>query len=245
MTILRDLRIARKFAYAFGAVCLLCTLLGTTALVGFLKVSAGVHTIVNNSMASISVLGEIRYSVATIRRTDALLLLCDTPACTARLAVKRVKYIASYDKMIADYAPLVSLPGEHELYETIRQNAAAYIAFSDQSRQLAESGNNAEASKLLLAGDAVKVYNVVADAVEADVALNQNAGASEGASAIQLVHALLIVIGVVMAVTVMLCAMIGITLTRLIVPPPAIGERGAGAGCGKQPYGGRRGAKPG
>jgi len=48
---------------------------------------------------------------------------------------------------------------------------------SDQSRQLAEAGKSEDASRLLLYGDAVKVYNAAADAVEEDVALNNKMGA--------------------------------------------------------------------
>ena len=33
MSVLRDLRISQKFRYAFGAVCLLCALMGTASLI--------------------------------------------------------------------------------------------------------------------------------------------------------------------------------------------------------------------
>ncbi len=219
MAIYRNLRISRKFSYSFGAVCLLCTLLGTASLTGFFKVRSAVNEIQNNAMPSMKVLGDIRYSVATIRRTDALLLLCDTPACTGRLTVKRESYLASYGKSIAQYESLVSYQGERELYQAIRNNAAAYIALSDQSRQLAADGKPEEASKLLLYGEAVKFYNAAADAVEADVALNSKRGADVSARTVQLVRTLLIAICGVMGFTVLLSAVIGASLTRLIVPP--------------------------
>jgi methyl-accepting chemotaxis protein len=219
MPILRDLRISSKFAYSFGAVCLLCALLGAASLTGLFRVSATVRDIAVNTMPSIRALGDIRYSVATIRRTDALLLLCDSSACTERLATKRKKYLTAYNEAIAQYASMTSYPGERELYERIRRNAAAYIALSDQSRQLAEAGKSEDASRLLLYGDAVKVYNAAADAVEEDVALNNKMGAEEAARSTLLVRRLLIVIWIVMAITVLLCAVIGAGLTRLIVPP--------------------------
>lgn len=219
MQVLRDLCISKKFFIAFGAVCLLCGVVGAASLIGFLKVRSAIHDIVSDSMPSMRIAADIRYSVATIRRTDALLLLCDTSACTTRLATKREKYIADYQKAIDEYGQLISSPQERELYETIRTNAAAYIAFSEQSRKLADSGDAAGASKLLLYGDAVKAYNATADAVEADVALNNKDGIAEGAGASQLVRTLLIVICVVMAFTVLMCAVIGAALTRLIVPP--------------------------
>jgi methyl-accepting chemotaxis protein len=219
VAIFRNLRISRKFNYSFGGVCLLCTLLGAASLTGFFKVRSAVDDIVASSMTSVRTLGDIRYSVATIRRTDALLLLCDTSACTARLAAKRKNYIASYNRAIAQYESMVAHPGERELYEAIQKNAAAYITLSEQSRQLGDAGKSEEASKLLLYGDAVKVYNAAADAVEADVELNNKMSVEQGARITQQVRTSISVIYGVMAIAVLLCAVIGFSLTRMIVPP--------------------------
>jgi methyl-accepting chemotaxis protein len=219
MPAFRDLRVARKFFYAFGMVCLLTAFLGSAALFGFLKVRSTAENMVNGRMPSMKALGDIRYSVSTIRRTDALLLLCDTPECMARLTPKRIKYIASYREAMQAYEPLVTAPGEKELFEALRANADAYVALSDQSRKLADAGDTAGASKLLLYGDAVKLYNATVDAVEADVALNNKAGAEEGARAIGLIRTLLFTTCALIAITVLLCAIVGMAMTRLIVPP--------------------------
>jgi methyl-accepting chemotaxis protein len=215
----RNLRISRKFNYSFGGVCVLCTLLGASSLTGFFKVRSAVNNIVEISIPSAKLLEDIRYSVATIRRTDALLLLCDTPACTARLATKRKNYIASYNTSIARYEPLATHPGERELYNTIRQNAAEYIELSERSRQLADGGNSQEASRVLLTGNAIKVYNVATDAVEADRVLSDKNSVEEGARSSQLIRTSIFVICGVMVLAVLLCAVIGASLTRMIVPP--------------------------
>jgi methyl-accepting chemotaxis protein len=219
MSALRNLHISRKFGLAFGSVCLLCALLGLAALIGFLRVDSSVKDIVDNSMPSVKVLGEIRYSVATIRRTDALLMLCDTSACSTRLANKRQKYIAGYKVAMDKYAPSISYPGERELYDAIGQNATAYIAASDQVKSLFDAGKKDAAAHLLTGADATRVFNAAADAVEADVALNNQVGAQEGTHITQLVHTLLLVTCILMAIAVLLCAVIGGLLTRLIVPP--------------------------
>ena len=219
MSALRDLRISRKFALAFGAVCFLCALLGVFSLVGFIRISSSVNEIVTNSMPSMKALETIRYSVATIRRTDALTMLCDDDACAERYAVKRASYLKGYEAAMEAYAPLVSLPGERDLFETIRKNAAAYIVLSDQAKSLNSAGKTAEARQLLLAQDTVKAYNAVADAVEADVVLNDKAGTEEGQLTTRLGQRLVIGICVGMGITVLLCALVGMALTRLIVPP--------------------------
>src|ERR1019366_3801263 len=85
--------------------------------------------------------------------------------------------------------------------------------------QLAAVDKTEEAARLLTEGDAVKFYNAVSDAVDADAALNDKYGNEEGEATIRLVHTLLIVISVAMVVTILMCAVIGSVLTRLIVPP--------------------------
>jgi len=219
MTMLRDLRISHKFGYAFGLVCLLSALLGVASLIGLFKVQDAVNNVVLKSMVSMRVLGNIRYSVSTIRRTDALLLLCTADECVKRLTPKRISYLDSYRAAMQQYAPLAINPGERELYQVISENADAYIAVSDQSRQLADSGQKDTAAHLLLFGDAVKHYNVTVDALEKDVALNDKIGNDEGALTARLMRNLLFIVGVVMAVTVLLSAVIGMVMTRLIVPP--------------------------
>ncbi|MGD0098385.1 MAG: methyl-accepting chemotaxis protein [Terracidiphilus sp.] len=218
MSVLRDLSIAKKLCLSFGGVCLFCALLGAGALIGYFKVSGSVDEIVNNSMASIKVLGDVRYAVATIRRTDSLLLLCTTDECTKRLRLKRQSYIEIYNTAIDKYGPMVSHPGEKELYGTIRDDAKAYIEISNQSRRLAEDGKPAEASKLLLEGSAIKLYNAAADAVEADVALNNRMGSEKGQSTIALTRRLQQITGVLIVLAVSLCAAVGLILSRSIVP---------------------------
>ena len=64
----------------------------------------------------------------------------------------------------------------------------------------------------------MKVYNAAVEAVEADVALNNRMAEAAGLRAIQLIHTLLIATGVLIAITVLLCAVVGAALTRFIVP---------------------------
>jgi methyl-accepting chemotaxis protein len=165
------------------------------------------------------VLGEIRYAVVTIRRSDSALLTCDTSECKQRYLDKRSQYIAVYNEAMEKYAPLISYPGERELYETIRKNAATFLQLSDQYVKLVAAGKIEDARTLQLGPEMKKSFNVASDAVDADVALNNKMADEVGAHSTQLVRSLLILTCVLMAITVLLCAVIGSVLTRLIVPP--------------------------
>jgi methyl-accepting chemotaxis protein len=221
MSGLRDLRISHKFAYAFGCICLICALLGTVALVGSLRVNSAVDQIVNNSVPSMKVLGDIRFSLATIRRTEALLLLCDTSECEQHYLTKRNHAVDSYHAAMEKYEPMVSYPGERELYDAIRQNASAYLVLSDQANEAYKEGKKQDAAKMLLVPEAHKSYDEVTNSVQSDIDLNNRFGDEAGAGALQLGHRVLVATCILMAITVILCAGIGIMLTRLIVPPLA------------------------
>ena len=210
---------SHKFAAAFGAVCLVCALLDGGALGGFLTVSSLVRNLVGSELPALQALGDIRYSVSTIRRTDALLLLCKTEECSKRLTVKRTGYVAAYKAAMEKYQATLVDDQERALDRVIGSNAGAYIALSDRSRALADGGQIDAASELLLQGEAVKAYNAAVDAVEADVVLNNKQATDEGKRALALAHTVVIVTSVLMAIAVLLCAVIGSGLTRLIMPP--------------------------
>jgi methyl-accepting chemotaxis protein len=219
MRLFRDLRISRKFGYSFGGVCLLCLLLGVSSVIGFMKMRASVSDMVNNCIPSTRTLGEIRYAFATIRRSDSALLTCDTGECRQRYLDKRSQYIAVYNEAMEKYASLVSHPGERELYETIRTNAATFLQLSDQYVKLVAAGKIEDARDLQLGPEMKKSFNVASDAVDADVLLNNKMADEVGAHSARLGRSLLFLTIVLMAITVLLCAVIGSVLTRLIVPP--------------------------
>ncbi|MGD0892417.1 MAG: methyl-accepting chemotaxis protein [Terracidiphilus sp.] len=219
MQAIRDLRISRKFAYAFGAVCLVCTALGVVAVAGLQHVNSAITNIILvGALPKVQILGDIRYSVSTIRRTDVLLLLCDSKECTDRYVAKRKRYIADYDAESAKYAAMVSLPGEQDFYDRIHQNLAAYVELSNQARQQDAGGAKDEALKLILSPQAQKTYNAAADAIEADVSLNNTSGTEDGQKTIHTGKVLLALICIFMAFAVAFCALIGVILTRLIAP---------------------------
>ncbi len=219
MTSIRNLRISHKFGWAFSSVCLVCALLGAVGIIGSVKVNSAVNGLVTNTMPSMKVLGDIRFSMATIRRTEALLLLCDTSECEEHYLTKRNKTIDTYKAAMDQYAPLVSSREERQLLEAIRENATVYLALSDKANAAFKEGRKQDASKMLLVPDAHKSYDAVANAVQADIDLNDRSGSNAGIHAIQLGSRVLMATSVLMVLALLLCATIGIILTRLIVPP--------------------------
>ena len=219
MSTLRDLPIARKFSVAFGAICLLTAILGVAALYGFIKVNAATGDMVNNALPSLKTLAKIRFSVATIRRTEGFELLCEDSECKQHYLDKRKAAIANYRAAIVAYEPLATYPGEHEIYQDIRQNADSYIELSDRAMNVAATGQVSDALHLLISVEGRKYYDTAVARIEDDFVLNNQVSTAEGIKTLQLGRNTQIMICVVLGVVVVLCAIVGVALTRLIVPP--------------------------
>jgi methyl-accepting chemotaxis protein len=219
MSALRDLRISRKFAFSFGAICFLTLTLATTAIIGFTKVNTATDDIVNNSMLALRGLGEMRFNTATIRRTEGYAILCADSSCVQHYVTKRQATLEAYKAGKAVYAPTISYPGEKELYNAIVQNDSAYETIGNRAMELLKAGKKEDAAALLVNPETQRTYDTWAAALASDIDLNNKYGTQDGTDTIKMGHTLLTLIYIVSAVAVLLSVLIGMTLTRFVVPP--------------------------
>lgn len=215
----RNMPLARKFAVAFSSICALCFVLGISCIIGFIRVNAEVNDLTQNAMPSIRALGNIRYQIASIRRAEALMLTCSTPECMQTYKDKRQQSLDKYNSGIQKYAPLITLPGERELYETIHQNMASYLEASSRLPALIEQGKKDEAEALLSDSALRQSYNTAADTVDKDTDLNEKNGMDAGDHATYMGHEMLIMACVILLAVFVVSALIGVILTRMVVPP--------------------------
>jgi methyl-accepting chemotaxis protein len=219
MPTLRDLRISCKLGYAFGIVCLLTAILGVASLLGFLNIKTVVDDIVGNSIPSIKTIYSIRTALSDIRRAEGYLLFCQDNECTQYYSQKRQSALDSYNKNIETYASMISYPGERELYEAMRRNIENYLSFDSREQQLLDAGKKAEAQQILVGPDMFKAYVATMSAAQADLDLNSRSSSEEGDHAIQLIHKLVFIAAILVVVTILLSAFVGMALTHVIVPP--------------------------
>ena len=219
MASLRDLRISHKLRYAFGIVCLLTAILGGASLMGFLNIKNVVEDIAGNSIPSLKAVFGVRTALSDIRRAEGYLLFCQTSDCTDYYSQKRQSGLENYQKYIKAYEPLVSYPGEQELFRAVRQNAEAYLELDRKENDLLLAGKKAEAQAILIGPDMFKAYVSMMKAADAVINLNSSASEEEGNRAIKLIHTLVLAAVILVVGTVLLSAFVGMVLTRLIVPP--------------------------
>jgi methyl-accepting chemotaxis protein len=212
------LPVARKFLYAFGIVCALCVALGAYTFITFRSISAKTAQVSERSLPVVIELTGIRGGINTLRREDLHLLLCTTPKCAADEAPKRQMAIDGYREAAKAYEPLISSPGERELFQKISTGFSQYIEGSDRGSQLMADSKTGDALDLLLS-DALRInleQALTATQQDLDLNIREATAAAKDANAAS-VGATWVNAGVTLLIVV-LCAIVGMVLTQVIAP---------------------------
>jgi methyl-accepting chemotaxis protein len=215
---LRNLPIARKFIFAFGTVCGLCIVLGAFTFVTFHGIATKSVDVSDNSFPSVLVLANIRGAANSIRREDLELLLCQTPDCSSAHNAVRQKAIADFEAGVKDYQPMISYPGERELYQKVATAFGQYKDASDRSNVLLSQNKIGDALDLETSEATTTAFNVGNSALSDDLNLNAKYGTEESKAATAAsTSATWVNVGAT-SLIVALCALIGILLTQVIAP---------------------------
>ncbi len=215
---LRNLPIARKFIFAFGIVCALCVALGIFTFLTFRDIAARTAQVSERSLPAVIDLANIRGAINTMRREDLHLLLCLTPKCLADEAPKRQKAVDGFHAAAKDYEPLISRPGERELFQRVSSNFEQYVEGSDRGSALMNANKTGDAMDLLLS-DSLRVnLETALTATQDDLELNIKEGTQTAKDATDASwRATWINAGATLSI-VLLCALVGMLLTRIIAP---------------------------
>ena len=216
---IKNLPVSRKFTFAFGTVCGLCIILGAYTFVTFRSIATKSADVSNNAVVSLIALSGVSDAASTVRREDLELLLCQTTACSTDHGTKRQKALDNYQSSLKAYVPAISYPGEKEIYQKFSTAYAQYLDASNKVNALLAAGKTGDALDLLTSDATMATLSTALKGITDDVALNAKYGSedangvtssSQGGSWIDAGFTLVIV---------MLCAGIGLVLTRLIAPP--------------------------
>jgi methyl-accepting chemotaxis protein len=205
MNWLRNLPISRKFAFAFGIVCLLCTFLGIYSFItlrSFANLNADVS---NNSLPSLIALSDARVAVNQVRREDLDLLLCQGADCT--------------ESHTATYEPDISYPGEKQLYQKFSDSFTKYLEISDKVIGFLNSGKPGDALDLATADSSVDTFQTTLNAMSDDVRLNADYATRESSQVTRSASQTTFITAGVNLFLLVFCATVGILLTRLIATP--------------------------
>ena len=219
MSAFRNLSVSAKFTVAFGVVCGLCLMLGVFNFFTMHNLAAKSADVHDNALPSIESLSNLRGNLNVLRRQDIDLLLCQAEDCTRSHLAKRAKAQTDYRDSLKAYEPLISYPGEREAANKFESAVTHYLDLSDRGAAQVEAHKTSEAFDLLGSDQAVAAFQTALDAVQEDFSLNVKLGGEAAAKAVTAAnHATWITCGVIAAIIV-LCALIGVALTRIIATP--------------------------
>jgi len=214
---LRNLPISRRFTLAFGVVCCLCILLGTYSFLTFRSIAEKSAEVSGEHIPSLIHIANIRSYVNVERRETLEMLLCQTPACTADHSAKRQNAVASYQEDLRAMESFL-IPEEREHYQTLVESIKVYQDASDRGIGLLTAGKTGDALDLL-SSDAVTTPLGKAllatdngSAIHARMAAEESQGATASSR-----RAILVDTGATLLI-VLLCALVGVVLTREIAP---------------------------
>jgi methyl-accepting chemotaxis protein len=219
MSAFRNTPIARKFTYAFGIVCCLCILLGGFTFFTFRTIAKSSADVTESVLPSILALKNVSSTANNVRREDLDLLLCQTPACMSEHTAKRLKAIDDYQADVKLYEPMVSYSGERELYQKYTAAFAEYMIVSNRCLTLLTESKNAEALALSFSEATLSSFHAAYTAMDDDLNLNAKFGTDESRMTTQESNRALWVNTGATFLIVVLCALVGVALTRSIAPP--------------------------
>jgi len=219
MSFLRNLPIARKFTVAFGAVCVLCLLLGVFVFLNFRSVAEGSRDVRDNTLPSITTISNLRGVMNELRRQDLDLLLCQSASCTAQHTAARQQGLAAYQSVWKTYQSMISYPGEREAADKVGATVKAYLDLSSKGADMLAAGKTSEAFDALGSDDAGNIFRTALTAVQDDLLLNQKMGQQSAEKAVEASVRASWITSVVIGVILCLCALIGYIMTRMIAGP--------------------------
>jgi methyl-accepting chemotaxis protein len=218
MSAFRNLPVARKFNLAFGLVCFLCLVLGAFTFITFRGITAKSADLSEHSFPAVIRLSEVRGALDVVRRADMDMLLCLGATCTKEATSKRQAAIADYHAAVRSYEPLVSYPGERELFQKFTTAFAQYLPGSDRAITLLAADKPGDALDQLNSDATVGAINAALAGVNDDMRLNIKFGMEGALGATRgSVRGTWINIAVTLVIS-LLCGLTGLTLTRLIAP---------------------------
>src|ERR1035438_2307179 len=219
---LRNLPISRKFFFAFGIVCGLCVVLGAYTFITFRSVAERNLDVSGNTFPSVIYLADVRGGFNTLRRAELGMLLCSTPECKSSSSAKRQKAIDSYQQAIKSYEPFIADPHERDVYQKFLASVAQYRDIGDRAVAALAAEKTGDALDLLMSDSAQAAFDAAAAGMTEDLQLNANQGMEEAQASTGASNRATWVSAGVTLLIVVLCAVIGWTLTSAIAP--RIGE---------------------
>ncbi|MDR3723168.1 MAG: methyl-accepting chemotaxis protein [Terracidiphilus sp.] len=217
---IRDLKLSRKFALAFGSICLLCLIQGIAVFSGLVRINTLTRDMTGRALPSLQAITEIRGQMQAARRMELATLLCKDAACTSSYEEKRTTALEKYNDARQTLLSLHPSAEESEQFRSAAANFDDYLTRSNEILRSFVSSGTFDSSKLgereqkLLEsfnGALAEYTSLTAHYNDLSTRDGEQLNASNS-----LVRWLNFIVTFLVAI---FCVAIGFGLTKLIVPP--------------------------
>jgi methyl-accepting chemotaxis protein len=147
----RNISISKKLSFAFGAVCLLCIILGIYSFATYRSIADKCAEVSQHSFPAAVHLTDMRSAIHTFRREDFDLILCKNADCIRDHKVKRETAIAKFRTAANAYQDLSSNPQEQAQFQQALSAFSNYLNASDLGLSLLNQGKSEAAADQLRA----------------------------------------------------------------------------------------------
>ena len=155
---LNDVKISIKLFAGFMSVLLLSAAVGAIALVKLSALNHNASELADDWLPSISVLGELKFDIANLRRVElAYLILNDNAEERMKNEREAVAVIELLKKHMSDYEPLISSADEKRIYPQFKDEITQYLARHDRMMELSKE-HKMEEARLALFGETRQLY---------------------------------------------------------------------------------------
>ena len=213
----RNLPLSRKFIYAFGIICALCVAMGAFTSLTLHSIASSGTEVSDHRIPMLIDTGNIRDGLNTERMESLELMLCQTPACTADHTAARQKAITSYQSAIQNMGTLVPA-SERSNFDAFVASIKAYQQISDQGNALLAAGNAGGALDMLssekLTAALQNAMNTTSTEFQSQASMARSSSAVASSSSVRATW--IVAFGCLLIVV--LCALVGMVLTRVTAP---------------------------
>lgn len=223
MSAIRNIAIGRKFTLAFGLVCTLAISFGFATFLSLRSVSRENKELSVDDLPSVLQLAEARDDLGAMGREQIEVALCRTRQCQSDRLDNRARAIQAFQTAINSYAPLVSNPEEERLFASVNTAFAMFKEFSDREVAYYTSGRKVRTIETPMSRSSRQAFEATMAALNKLSEFNVREGQSSANTATQGSSRATWIGVMATLLIVLLSALVGVVLTRVIAPRIARG----------------------
>lgn len=215
---LRNLGIAPRAAICFTVMALLVLFLGVMSLNKMADLNQSTTSIAADGLVPTRLLGELADTTTRFRTMSYVVLVNRAPADVAKAEARLDVLTKKANRIVEDYAPLVSGPEEADKFRQFKEAMGNYLIAQNKLLEVSRAGRDAEIPGLI-SGDLKRYSDQMAPLLEWMLEVNRkDSEASVVDAGNQYVNARNIIIAV-LVLTALMTVLLAVVLTRSIVRP--------------------------